>query len=417
MRDRLRQFWLCGCVLGFAASSAIAADYTMLVVQKNGVNVVPPSATVSAVAGDVLRIEVYLSGWAPHLPQTYQLQISDASLMSGGGGSLELLKTPCTTGADCRSGVSCSGTTMNCTCDNNILVNTTRADFLFFPQQVLAASLCPPEFGDITGFGAVAFMPGPADPGAGAKKYLGEFLLKVGSTACGTFMVRFQNDPDYTFVQNSNAENIPLTVTSTITVNTGMCMASCTALVDADPPPCAIDSRQPHALNNTMPPFGIQHFDLTLNTGCVGSGLGVSSFVRRQVSDVPVGLAPSITSVESLGTNKVRVHLSGPIRARSWFCLRLAGFTTEEFCWGYLPCDVNQDNTCAAPDILGEIDCINNVAPFECGWWNTDVDRSDVEGMGTAQAPDILRIIDLQNGAAMFAPGWRDISIGACPAN
>jgi len=175
------------------------------------------------------------------------------------------------------------------------------------------------------------------------------------------------------------------------------------------PPNCSIDARQPTALNDANMRFGWNSVKLSFD--CSTAGLTPASF---SVTSTAPGAAPTIMSVTPTG-NDVTLNLSGPIRPSGWTCFTHMA-SMDQVCLGYLPCDVNQDGTCAAPDILGEIDCINNVATFDCEYFNTDIDRSDPGETGVPQAPDILRIIDLQNGAASFAPGFRDVSIGACPS-
>jgi len=165
-----------------------------------------------------------------------------------------------------------------------------------------------------------------------------------------------------------------------------------TFLVQAsDPPHHAIDARQPFAPDGTNP-AGWDAVDITF-CGDV-TGLTVADFTTSE--DGGNGIAPAIAVVTVLSPDTVRIELDTFIEAKAWTavthvasgsCVRL----------GYMPADVDGDETAAVPDVLRVVDCLNGV--YACPDYSVDVDRSGLPG-----APDVLRVVDLLNGAGSYDP-------------
>lgn len=120
--------------------------------------------------------------------------------------------------------------------------------------------------------------------------------------------------------------------------------------------------------------------------------------------------APTVTAVQQLGGNAVRIQLSGPIEPRAWTTISHVSGASVRL--GYLPGDVNGDGTAnPALDLGALIDCINQ--PGTCEDWQANIDRTGA----TAGVLDITRLIDLFNGAGAF-DSWTGASIGSsCPTS
>jgi hypothetical protein len=207
-------------------------------------------------------------------------------------------------------------------------------------------------------------------------------VIKEGETESGTFWA---------------VEEAGVGTVENLTVEVGgPCM-----IVGVDPPNCAIDALQPSMPDGT----GSRGWDTVEFTfsNCDLSGLGAEDFV---VSVEPSGTVPTIADVVVAG-DVVTMTLNGPIPAGAWTCFEFSG-SMESKCIGWLPGDVNGDNTSAPSDILRVIDCLNGVAT--CEMWQCDVDNS-----GVCSPPDILRVIDLLNGAGVYSE-WLNVSIPACPS-
>ena len=174
------------------------------------------------------------------------------------------------------------------------------------------------------------------------------------------------------------------------------CDVTC-ALVSCDPPNCAVDSRQPHDLNDAGIVFGWQDsIELTLNcptAGMTDANFGVSS--------------GTITNVTTDGMTAT-LELADPITSGEWTCFWLVGDEANQLCLGYLPGDADGDLTTAPADILAVIDHLNGVVPRPD--YAVDMDRD-----GTVAPADILRVIDLLNGAGQFI-SWNGSTLPACPS-
>jgi len=174
-------------------------------------------------------------------------------------------------------------------------------------------------------------------------------------------------------------------------------------IVSSSPTSCAIDARQPHDLNNADSLEGWQ--SLSIDFECAVSSSPPDSELDFSINS-SVTESPTIVDVDVNGST-VTLVLSEPIPVGQWTCITY-NETGEQVCLGYLPGDVDEDGTAAAPDIMALVDALN--LRFPRLDHSTDLDRSGEPG-----APDILREIDLLNGAGEFEE-WRDRSIGDCPA-
>lgn len=162
------------------------------------------------------------------------------------------------------------------------------------------------------------------------------------------------------------------------------------AIVDATPPPNAIDARQPHNLDGSNS-TGWYFVRLTLSNA--NQSVGKPQFeVSEQGGD---GIAPGIAAVSVQGTQAL-ILFSTPVEPGAWTTVTHipSGTSTRV---GYLPGDVNGDGAATPVDILALIDAINGVTPRPD--YATDINRD-----GTTAPADILREIDLLNGADAFEP-------------
>ncbi len=165
-------------------------------------------------------------------------------------------------------------------------------------------------------------------------------------------------------------------------------------IIASYPPDGAIDARQPSELDGSNP-TGWQSIDLTF-AGDLSllPGLVADDFAVTQEGGVePVPTVVEVLPVE--GEDRVvRVTLDRAISVRAWTTITHTESDTS-VCLGYLPGDVNADQTSVPADILRVIDALNGIIDLPI--WSTDVDRS-----GEAGPPDILREIDLLNGADAY---------------
>jgi len=174
-------------------------------------------------------------------------------------------------------------------------------------------------------------------------------------------------------------------------------------LISSDPPGCAIDARQPHAISDPEVRFGWSRVDLFFNGG--SESLSADDL---QVSELGGdGVPPDIAVVDPIGLGANRVLLTSTIEPGAWTCIRHLASDTRA-CVGALPGDVNGDRTAGPVDVLRLIDSLNGVANPPLELWQTDIDRS-----GAAAPADILRLIDLLNGAEAF-DAWLLVSLPEC---
>lgn len=169
----------------------------------------------------------------------------------------------------------------------------------------------------------------------------------------------------------------------------------------SDPPNCAIDARQPYAIDDSSVAQGWDSVALTFQCATA------SALPEDFAVSVETGAPPTITNVVLSG-NTATLQLSRPIPPGQWTCITHLA-SGSQTCLAALPSDVNGDRTGAPADVLAVIDSLNGVTPLPT--YATDVDRS-----GTSGPEDILRVIDLLNGAGQFTP-WLDATIGVCPSS
>ena len=187
-----------------------------------------------------------------------------------------------------------------------------------------------------------------------------------------------------------------------------MCVPACGLdnVIDTFPPPCAIDTRQPHPADNATPKFGWDQLVLSFDCDPTNLGLTPDDFEVWTLPDKPV---PAITGVSSDSVDyTVSLTFDGPISSGCWTCVDHLD-SKKRWCMGYLPADTDQNKLSAAPDIDTLIGCLNSAASAPCARWRTDLNRS-----GITSAPDILTTVDLLNGASAFEI-WLGQTIPDCP--
>ena len=183
------------------------------------------------------------------------------------------------------------------------------------------------------------------------------------------------------------------------------CSIACTTLTPGMPPNCAIDARQPSAINDALELQGWKAMEVLV--GPSGCTLDLGDVT---VSSTPTGPAPGIAGVSQVG-DVVTITLDAIIATENWTCVALTADAAEQVCIGFLPGDVNSDETSnPAIDLGAVIDCINN--PGTCADWQENIDRDGA----TAGVLDITRLIDLYNGAGSFE-SWTGSRIDVlCPS-
>lgn len=186
----------------------------------------------------------------------------------------------------------------------------------------------------------------------------------------------------------------------------GECKPECTweGVSGTFPPDCAIDARQPHALNDANVKYGWNQ--LVLEFECNPDVLNAqpADFGARTV---PFGEAPFIDSVvTNVAERTVTVTLDRIIETSYWTCINHSA-SGNEWCMGYLPGDADQNAQSGATDINALIGSINGGMPLPD--YATDMNRSNA-----TNAQDILRLIDLLNGAGQFQR-WNNLRLDPCP--
>lgn len=159
-----------------------------------------------------------------------------------------------------------------------------------------------------------------------------------------------------------------------------------------------IDARQTSELQGG-PAQGIQSIELEFNGECSPDTnpcepcdcvtLHPESYSVLELGGDGVG--PQIASVVKTTTNHVRINLSEPIQPGAWTTI-VYNPTSSPITLGYLPADVNGDETSAPVDILYLINSLNGIVPRPIE--STDIDRN-----GITEVADIMREIDLLVGA------------------
>ena len=189
---------------------------------------------------------------------------------------------------------------------------------------------------------------------------------------------------------------------------TGECVpdASWADLLGVEPPNCAIDARQPHAIDDPNEKYGWNELVLHFSKNPIGMNLQPGDF---EVQVVPFGIAPFISDVVTDGTAQtVTVVLNPAIATLHWTCVSSIE-SGDQWCMGYVPADASQNQLSNATDIEALIDSINEIEVLPD--YATDINRS-----GATTAQDILREIDLLNGASAFSSWMGARLMEACPS-
>jgi len=186
----------------------------------------------------------------------------------------------------------------------------------------------------------------------------------------------------------------------------------CPHIVDAYPRNCDNDARWPHRPedrpNDINARLGLEWVDVTLSPNTEMSLVDADSFVLRY----PPEAYAFVVRTELLGGSRVRVYFDRPLPQQRWFCLlvscRCCGSDYFEYCWGFLPGDVDNSGVSNASDVLELIDYLYGEVPLES--YQCDIDHS-----GVCNVTDILAEIDLLNGAGNFQV-YNGVSLpGPCP--
>ncbi len=179
-------------------------------------------------------------------------------------------------------------------------------------------------------------------------------------------------------------------------------------VLGSEPPHCAIDARQPHAMFTPAVRYGWDWVEFTL--GCPVPPVGPADFFVDQAPPGPLP-PPQVVVVTTNSAGMLRLQLSGPINPGLWTCFQLMWpadlVPTPLGCLGYLPADADASRISDPSDIIAVIDHINNVIPRPIH--GVDMDRS-----GVVDPSDIIAVIDLINGAGMFEP-WMARNLPPCP--
>ncbi len=378
----------------------------LVAVKLNG-SLIPPTANLAAIPGDVIESEIRISGWGAALPsgmRSYSAKTRGrVGVVSGGnstvfpvGWEAALDPAVCSTAATCAPDEVCSGI---CVRPNHnpalgAFIDAMRTDFVF------AALTSLPGVGvgslDYTYFGLSLDAEGALDTGTAA--YGGTLRLVVSPHACGTFL--FALDCADTFLASPEnvlvaAELFPLTIQ----------MGVCPVLpLVSSPPSCAVDARMPHARGAPSTALGWSSMDLHFDAS--PSGLTTAAFAPFVT---PPPTSWPITSLTAAPSNTLRIGFSGVIPSEAWTCVEhLASGRT--FCMGRLPADADQNLVAEAADLTAlALNLKGRTSPpmatFQC-----DLDRS-----GRCTPVDILAGAELLLGSG-FEP-WYGAAIGVdCPA-
>ncbi len=174
------------------------------------------------------------------------------------------------------------------------------------------------------------------------------------------------------------------------------------AIINSNPPNCAIDARQPHLPANAATLQGWKTFELIFSCGAAGTT--VTDFA---VAVEPDATPPSIVQA-TVSVNTVTLTLNRPIDPRAWTCFTHTE-TSNRICFGALPADANATRTADTVDVQTMLDNLADVLPARLQPWQCDLDHS-----AQCSPADVLTAVDLFNGAGEFIP-WLDETIVSCP--
>ncbi len=162
-------------------------------------------------------------------------------------------------------------------------------------------------------------------------------------------------------------------------------------MISSNPASGSIDAREPRSS-----PFdlGWNSVDMEFNSSV--SQMNANQFMVTQVG--ASGEAPTIQSLQVIGSNSIRLQLSKPIRPLAWTDISYLP-SNQKIRLGYLPGDVGNDGVSLGSDILSLINALNGVSSLPLH--STDIDRS-----GSLNALDIYRLLEiLQQGVpGVYAP-------------
>lgn len=160
------------------------------------------------------------------------------------------------------------------------------------------------------------------------------------------------------------------------------------ALTQSDPPNGANDARQPSEPDGGNP-TGMDTFELTFNV-CAET----MSAIEFDVTQDDVGQAPSVDQFAFVDADTIQIVLDGPIgvgvRTTIAHISNGAGTTV-----GFLPVDVNGDDTSSPSDLVALIAALDGSSPLPA--YSTDMDRN-----GAIEPADLIRALDLLNGAENY---------------
>lgn len=378
------------CMMGTASGMEIrwqpisASGSSFTIIDNEATEGTPSEIIVDAGGADVVvTLEIHCSGWGvatgnPPLG-AYQGSIIPSDYDNGVGDPLNPFGWP----ADPPSGA---------------FIDSGRSDFVFFglsPVPAVSTSTLEYEYG------ATQLANGAED--GGEIYYGGTLLLEIPANAAGTYELGWDPSDIKTFFNDMNAKKIPglfrTPVLITVPEQCGM-----DDIVQVDPPLCAIDARQPHALNNAGDAFGWRALVLTF--GCDPAGMNLQPADFGVLMD-PFSVAPFISSVVTDGVNQtVTITLDRSIEPGYWTCITHPD-SGNRWCMGYLPGDVDQSRKSTSADIVALINSLNGGGASPD--YAVDVNRS-----GAVNAQDLLRVIDLLNGSNAFT-AWLNAELPECP--
>ncbi len=198
----------------------------------------------------------------------------------------------------------------------------------------------------------------------------------------------------------------------------GLCSTGATgfSIVDTVPPSSSVDARIPHAINDAAALLGRDSVEFTVDVNA--NEICKTSFQIIEVGGD--GTPPDILEVTAPSLDKIRLTLSEPIEASSWIKISHVN-STDVYCLGAEPGDVDKDGTTNISDIGALIACLNPpthcggvmtgtactsdadcAAPDTCDPVPCDPVQCDIDRGGFCTGADLPMLINLLNGAGSF---------------
>jgi hypothetical protein len=173
------------------------ATFDWVPVSASGLHTIVGNEIILHETGQIVTLEIYVSGWSPKLLKTVQATVDSSKYSNGVGGTLIPYGWPGTP-------------------ENGCFIDTSRTDFVFYGMVFLdAVSYSALDYM----WGATLLVDAKAD--GGLSYYLGTLILDIPATADGTYYIDFIDGTSKTFMKDDGDNQILpiITTPAVITIN------------------------------------------------------------------------------------------------------------------------------------------------------------------------------------------------------